>query len=119
MNTKENSESWNQIIYFVSDVYSITRKFPVGYPENLGMRMRRAAVAVSAGFNSYQEKIILQKKQELLYPLLSSIAILETYLVMAKNQCLGVDLDGIDEKLQKLKEGVKRLIDGESVDPAP
>ena len=109
----ENEYPWNQIVYFVSDVYSITRKFPIGDTENLGMRMRRAAVAVSAAFNFFPAEMLILKKHEHLYPLLSSIAILETYLLLAKNQCLGVNLDGIDENLQKLKGMVVRLMDDE------
>ena len=107
----ENEYPWNQIVYFVSDIYSLTRKFPAGDTERLGMRMRRAAVAVSAVLNLTPEKWLLQKKHEHLYPLLSSIAILETYLVLAKNQCIGINLDEIDERLQRLKGVVNRMME--------
>jgi hypothetical protein len=119
----DSSQSWNQVIYLVSDVYSITGKFPLSCPKHLETRIRRAAVSLSSVMNALPEVEIYCVMDEQLYNILGTIALLETYVILAKNQCMGVNLDGIDKKLQDLKERVRGLIrsnrpssDGNSTD---
>ena len=103
--------SQNRILYFVSDVYSVTKRFPAGEPELISKKIRGAAVSVSAVLNLIPEVGSLKDDRQVLYSVLSSMAVLETYLLMSEKFCTYRDIREMDEKLQEVKKLVNTLLD--------
>jgi four helix bundle protein len=105
----ENSHEWNKIVYYVSDVYKATKRFKAGEAERLGNKIRRSAISLSVAMND----LSINNKQgnfTKLYPLLSSISVLETYLQLAKKQGFLKDTDVLNEKLSEIKISLQRII---------
>jgi four helix bundle protein len=107
---KENYYHWNQLVYYVSNIYSATKKFKAGDASGLGEKIRRTVISLSAGVNNLPE--LPQEKPDIskVYPILSSISVLETYLQMAKNNKILKDTSVLDEKLDEVKETLYRML---------
>lgn len=110
---KQNYDQWNHLVYYVSQVYTATKKFKAGKPGELGEKIRRTAVSLSAGVNSFQENQNQKQEPDLLkiYPILSSINVLETYLLLAKSQKFLKDTSVLNEKLNEVKKELYGLLD--------
>jgi four helix bundle protein len=108
MNTV-NSHEWNKIVYYVSDVYRATKCFKAGNAERLGNKIRQSAISLSVAMNDLSFN---DKKGDFarLYPLLSSISVLETYLQLAKKHGFLKDTEVLDEKLSEIKVSLQQII---------
>lgn len=107
---KENYAHWNQLVYYVSNVYSATKKFKPGKPGELGEKIRRTVISISSGVNEFQEQQKEDRDLSRIYPILSSISVLETYLQMAKNYKFLKDTSVLDEKLDEVKDVLYKLL---------
>lgn len=103
---KNYFQDWNKLVYYVSDVYSATNKFKAGKPKELGDKIRKTAISITADFNSPQEKDRTQ-----IYPILSSISVLETYLHLARKYKFLKDTSLLDEKLVEVKDALYRMLE--------
>ncbi len=101
---KENYQNWHQLIYYVSDIYKVTKKFRFGERGKLGSRIRRTAVNISASVNSVHPSQNEYYKYTDIYPILSAVSVLETYLLIAKENKLLSDTSVLDNKLDEVKE---------------
>ena len=108
-----NYASWNQLVYYVSSVYHATRKFKPGEPGQLQEKIRRTAISLSVDFNTCYPDDDFQGGKARIYPILSSISVLETYLQLAKKYKLLKDTSVLDEKLAEVKEILNRYLEEE------
>lgn len=108
METK-NYCDWNILVFYVSDVYGATKRFKAGNPAELGNKIRKTAVSLSASVNSMP---VALKETDFgrIYPILSSISVLETYLQLAKKQKLLKETSVLDEKLEEVKRALYRIL---------
>jgi four helix bundle protein len=107
---KENYDHWNQLVYYVSHVYSATKKFKPGRPGELGEKIRRTAVSLTAGINGLPRLREENPDVSRIYPIISSISVLETYLQIAKEHKLLKDTRELDAELVEVKEALYRLL---------
>ncbi len=111
MEYQQDYYAWSRILYFVSDVYSVTKRFPVGESELFSKKIRGVAVSVSVALNSIPKNVSLRDERQMLFSVLSSISVLETYLLMSEKFCKFCDIREIDEKLQEVKKLVNALLE--------
>lgn len=109
---KENYYHWNQLVYYVSNVYAATKKFKAGESSELGEKIRSTAISISADVNDFQKQELKKPDLSKVYPILSSISVLETYLQMAKKNKILKDTSVLDEKLGEVKEVLNRMLGG-------
>lgn len=112
---KENYNAWNQLVYYVSDVYTATKRFRAGRSGNLGREIRRTAISLSVKMNNlpqFNTPSDEKSKADMskVYPILSSISVLETYLQLAKKYNFLKDTSVLDEKLKEVKDQLYRLL---------
>ncbi len=107
-----NYQDWNRLVYYVSDVYRATKKFKPGEQLYLGEKIRKTVVSVSVGLND-MPRILEQSDFAGIYPVISAISVLETYLQLAKTYGFLKDVSVLGENLAEIKEILYRLL-GES-----
>lgn len=107
---KQHYNNWNQLGYYVSHVYNATQKFKAGEPKALCEKIRRSAISLTAGVNILNEKPEHDANEDKIYPVLSSISVLETYLQLAKDYKLLKDTSVLDEKLDEVKRQLHELL---------
>ncbi len=107
---KQLNNHWNQLVYYVSNVYSATSKFKPGEPSMLGEKIRRSAISLTAGVNILNENHNQDAGFDKIYPVLSTVSVLETYLQLAKDYNILNDTSLLDEKLNMLKRVLEGLM---------
>lgn len=101
-------ENWNSLVYFVSEVYLATQNFKSGQQSELGDKIRKSAVSLTATLN---EGIRMPDTDfSSIYPILSSISVLETYLELAKKYRFLRDTSRLEESLQEVKDLLFRVL---------
>ena len=111
---KQHYNHWNHLVYYVSNVYTATSKFNPGEPGMLGEKIRRSAISLSSGVNILNEDYKQDQDIDKIYPVLSEISVLETYLQLAKDHKILKDTSLLDEKLDEVKRVLHGLVgDGE------
>ncbi len=103
---KNYLQNWNRLVYYVSDVYSATNKFKAGKPKELGDKIRKTAISITADFNDPRE---IDRTR--IYPILSSISVLETYLHLARKYKFLKDTSLLDDKLDEVKVALNRMLE--------
>lgn len=106
---KEKLTARSILLFFVSDIYGATKKFRAGEPAELADRIRKTAVSLSATVNSVPETADTSDFSRI-YPILSSISVLETYLQLAKRHRFLKDTAALDEKLSEVKEALYKIL---------
>jgi len=106
----EQIQDWNQLVYYVSSIYSATKKFKAGAPGELREKIRRTAISISAHVNTFQKSRQVKPDLSKVYPILSSISVLETYLQLAKNYRFLKDTSVLDDQLEEVKVILYRLL---------
>jgi len=99
-------QNWNRLVYYVSDVYAATNKFKAGKAKDLSAKIRKTAISITSDFNRPQE---IDKSR--IYPILSSVSVLETYLQMAKKYKFLKDTSVLDYKLEELKRTLNKMLE--------
>ncbi len=99
-------QNWNKLVYYVSDVYSVTNKFKIEKSKDLGDKIRKTAISITADLNGPREA-----DRTRIYPILSSISVLETYLQLAKKYKLLKDTSLLDDKLDEVKLALNRMLE--------
>lgn len=112
MKTHKDLESWKGSIDLVTDIYKLTKKFPVAEQFGLTSQIRRSAVSIpsniaeGAGHN-YKKEFI-----QFLYIALGSLAELETQIIISYN--LGFiqseEFNDCVEKMKKISNQIVGLI---------
>ncbi|MCF8378862.1 MAG: hypothetical protein K9H49_04745 [Bacteroidales bacterium] len=103
---KKYYQNWNRLVYYVSDVYAATSKFKTGKAKDLSQKIRKTAVSITVDLNRPQE---IEKSK--IYPLLSSVSVLETYLQLAKKYKFLKDTSVLDYKLKELKTILNQMLE--------
>lgn len=106
---KTNYKSWNQIVYYVADIYRITRYFRPGAQSELSEKIRRTAIELSVMANDFavSDKNITVRDMNSLF---SAMSVLETYLFLAQKSKFIRDSSFFDDKLQNLRFALKKLL---------
>ncbi len=99
-------QNWNKLVYYVSEVYAATNKFKAGDAKNLSDKIRKTAISITADFNRPGE---IEKSK--IYPILSSVSVLETYLQLAKKYKFLKDTSVLDDKLTELKGALNQMLE--------
>lgn len=109
MNHK-NLDAWKSSMDFVTEAYSITRKFPE--EEKFGMisQIRRAAVSVPVNISEGAARNHDKELIQFLYISLGSLSELETLLLIALN--LNFIDSTINDDLQMKLETIKKPVSG-------
>jgi len=105
-------DQWNQLIFYVHHVYRETKRFKPGAQSDLGSRIRSTAIRLSGDINRLNEDDVVdyREKKSKIYPIISAISVLETYLLIARNNKLIKDTELLNGELKSLKEGLMRLL---------
>jgi four helix bundle protein len=114
MKSHRDLEVWRRSVDLVTDIYAVTRSFPVDEMYGLTGQMRRAAVSVpsniaeGAARNSHKEFL------RFLSIATGSLAEMETHLLIARNlnymeqDTLGPEIERIRQMLHGLINSIKR-----------
>ena len=105
----QNYQDWNRLVYYVSDVYNATKKFKPGEQLFLAEKIRRTAVTVSVGLNS-MPKLVEESNFARIYPVISAISVLETYLQLAKTHGFLKDVSVLGKNLADVKDILYRIL---------
>jgi four helix bundle protein len=105
----QNYQDWNRLVYYVSDVYSATKKFKPGEQLFLAEKIRKSAVSVSVGLND-MPRLVEESDFARIYPIISAISVLETYLQLAKTYGFLKDISVLGENLTEVKEILYRIL---------
>ncbi len=109
---KISFNDWNSLVYLVSDVYGATKRLKAGNSGILCDKIRKTAVSITVRANEtspQSNNVDLSK----IYPIISSISVLETYLQLAKRQKILRNIKSLEEKLREVKDLLHRKL-GES-----
>ena len=107
--TSINYSDWNRIIYYVSNVYRETLRLKPGDASFLGERICHAAVSISVKMNC----ISPGSHPESIYPILSSVSVLETYLQLAKEYGILKNVPALESELEEIRDTLCRLVEKE------
>ena len=113
---RENYRHLNQLLYYVSDIYRATKKFRFGEKDLLGKRIRRTAINISASMNNIEPQKSEMIKYTDIYPILSAVSVLETYLLIAREHKLLKDTSILNEKLDEVKDILYKYMDNDDDD---
>ena len=106
----QHYQDWNRLVYYVSDVYSATKKFKPGEQLFLGERIRKTAITVSVGLND-MPRLVEKSDFARIYPVISAISVLETYLQLAKTYGFLKDVSVLGKNLSDVKDILYRIMD--------
>lgn len=99
-------QNWNKLVYYVSDVYTATNKFKAGSAKDLSDKIRKTVISITADLNRPQK---IEKSK--IYPILSTVSVLETYLQLAKKYKFLKDTSVLDNKLTELKGVLNQMLE--------
>lgn len=94
--------AWQEAVALVTDVYSLTKTFPIEERYGLTSQMRRAAVSIPSNI---AEGVARQSRQELKQFLMiarGSLSELDTQFLIAKNLGYAIETDILSRKIDKL-----------------
>ena len=106
---KNDIQSWNLAITFVSDIYNLTKHFPGGESETLSCRIRKAAISLSIALNSLTMADSSGDACKNLYPVLSLASLLETYILIAGEHLFSKEVKLLYQKINGMKEMIACL----------
>ena len=105
-----NFTEWNSLVYLVSDIYGATKRFKVGEAGIFACQIRKSAVSLSALMNTTSPSELRKEDFSKIYPILSSIYVLETYLQLARRNRYIKNTDALEEKLNEVKDDLLKLL---------
>lgn len=105
-------DQWNQLVFYVHHVYRETKRFKPGVQSDLGGKIRTTAIRLAGDINGLNENEIVDSrdKKSKIYPIISAISVLETYLLMARRSKFLKDTALLNGELRRLKEGLMRML---------
>lgn len=110
MSDHKNLDAWKQSIEFVSEIYTITDKFPKEEIYGLTNQIRRSAVSIPSNIAEGAARQSDKELIQFLYVALGSLAEIETQLIVAKNLSYLKEADVPSEKLETIKKLIIGLI---------
>ena len=108
----KNLEAWKEAIKFVTDIYTVTEKFPDTEIWGLTSQLRRAAVSIPSNISEGCARASTKETLRFIDIALGSIAEVETQLLIAQN--LGyINSEELLTKLSKISalvHGIKNYL---------
>ena len=108
--THKDLEIWKEGIELVKKIYEITNIFPKSEQYGLTSQIRRAAVSIPSNISEGAARNSKKEFIQFLYISLSSIAELETQIIIANKLNYIDDISDIDENVEKLRRKLLNFI---------
>lgn len=109
MKTHKDLDIWNESVDLVCTVYSICKIFPVEEKYSLSLQIKNSAISVPSNIAEGAARNSKKEFVHFLYIALSSLAELETQLIIAKKLNF-LDCNIIFENIEKLRRKILNFI---------
>ena len=100
---------WKESVRMVTDIYSITKKFPKEEKFGLTNQIRRAVVSIPSNIAEGAARSSNKEFKQFLYIALGSLSELETQLIISNNLNYAKDI-GLGNKLVDIRKMILGLI---------
>jgi four helix bundle protein len=100
---------WKESVRMVTDIYGITKKFPIEEKFGLTNQIRRAAVSVPSNIAEGAARSSNKEFKQFLYIALGSLSELETQLIISNNLNYAKDIS-LENKLVDIRKMILGLI---------
>ena len=113
---KNSLQFWNRLVYYISDVGGGAPSLDPAFHSFAEPSRERRPVSLSISVNS-MPGIMDKVEFHRIYPIISAVSVLETYLIMGQNHGFLNDISDLNERLSELKNVLYSLLNDEGSEP--